>query len=69
MSIGSLSINTDGGGDPEFLGIIGGSIHSIHGHDEDLDSLEFALSREDSEHHPETEAEIVEGGRDMANLA
>ncbi|KAL1937165.1 hypothetical protein VTO73DRAFT_14507 [Trametes versicolor] len=69
MAISSISLNIGGCGDPEFLGIIGGSIHSIHGRDEDLDSLEFALSEREEEHDPEPEGEIVEGGRDMANLA
>lgn len=71
MSIDSLSINTGGGGDPEFLGIIGGSIYSIHGNDEDLESLESALPEREreEEHHIEPESEIGEGGGGAANLA
>ncbi|OJT04204.1 hypothetical protein TRAPUB_5112 [Trametes pubescens] len=54
---------------PEFLGIIGGSIHSFHWDDEDLGSLEFAPPWEEHEPDSEPEGEIQEIRRDGENIA
>ncbi|KAL1937162.1 hypothetical protein VTO73DRAFT_14504 [Trametes versicolor] len=73
-SISSLSLDTGSGDDrragspelPEFLGVLGGSIHSFHDEDEDLRSLTFARPQEE-EHEAELEGEIQEIGRDGGN--
>ncbi|KAL1942676.1 hypothetical protein VTO73DRAFT_4916 [Trametes versicolor] len=73
-SISSLSFNIASGGDPgagspeppEFLGIIGGSIHSFHDDDGDLDELAFAPPQE--EHQLEPEGEVLEVGRESGDL-
>ncbi|EIW56803.1 uncharacterized protein TRAVEDRAFT_49625 [Trametes versicolor FP-101664 SS1] len=76
-SISSLSFNAGSQGNPregspelpEFLGIIGGPIHSFHG-DEDPETLEFALPSQEEVHQCEHElAEIVESGRDGGDVA
>ncbi|EIW56806.1 uncharacterized protein TRAVEDRAFT_49628 [Trametes versicolor FP-101664 SS1] len=73
-SMSSLSLDTGSGDDrragspelPEFLGVLGGPIHSFHDEDEDLRSLTFASPQEE-EHENETEGEIQEIGRDGGN--
>ncbi|OJT03955.1 hypothetical protein TRAPUB_5356 [Trametes pubescens] len=70
-SISSFSLNTGSGDNPregspelpDFLGIIGSSIRSIHDDDEDLQSLEFAPPQLE-EHHSEPEEEVLESGTD-----
>lgn len=73
-SISSLSIDINDGDDqragspelPQFLGAIGGPIHSFHDEDEDLRSLTFGPPQEE-EHEAELEGEIQEIGRDGGN--
>lgn len=75
-SISSLSLNSGSGGElhagspelPEYLGIIGGSIRSFHGDEDDLQSLEFAPPQEE-EHQPELEGEIQEIRKDGGFMA
>lgn len=74
-SISSLSLNTGSGdnrrGDspdlPEFLGVIGGSIHSFHDENEDLRSLEFAPPQEEDQ--SESEGAIQEIRREGVDVA
>lgn len=75
-SISSLSLNTGSRGElqagspelPEYLGVIGGSIHSFCDDEDDLQSLEFALPQVE-EHQPDPEGEIQEIRIDGRNMA
>ncbi|OJT08763.1 hypothetical protein TRAPUB_373 [Trametes pubescens] len=76
-SISSLSFNTGSSGDqragspklPEFLGVIGGPIHSFHDGEEDMESLEFAPTSQEEHQTSESEGEVLESGGDGGNLA
>ncbi|OJT06719.1 hypothetical protein TRAPUB_2427 [Trametes pubescens] len=75
-SIFSPSLNTGSGDDsragshelPGYLGVIGGSIHSFHDEDEDLQSLEFASPQEE-EPQPQPQEDIPGSGGDGGHLA
>lgn len=75
-SISSLSLSTGSGGErqagspelPEYLGVIGGSIHSFHDDEDDLQSLEFAPPQEE-ECQPVPEGEIQEIRIDRESMA
>lgn len=77
-SISALSLDAGGGNGPragspklpEFLGVIGGPIHSFHDDGSGSDSLVFAPPSHE-EHESEPEGEILEVGRDHdeGNLA